>query len=207
MSPVYKFSNVGGFLTKNLYTSALAGNPAVILDQGSIYPLGAFTLASAQANVEFTNIPQTYTHLQIRSLSQTSRATFGVDSLRFQFNADTASNYSWHHLRGDGSSPEASSGTSLGYMEVQRILGTTTGNSYGGFVMDILYYRDTNKFTTVRTVGGVDVNGTVGGIGGAAVFASGNWRNNNAVTSIKLYGDAASFAANSSFALYGIRAE
>lgn len=26
MSPVYKFSNAGGFLTKNLYTSAIAGN-------------------------------------------------------------------------------------------------------------------------------------------------------------------------------------
>lgn len=206
MSPVYKFSNVGGFLTKNLYTSALAGNPAVVLDQGSMDPIGVFTLASAQANVEFTNIPQTYTHLQIRALAQTSRATFGVDSLRFQFNADTANNYSWHHLRGDGSTTESAAGSTLGYMEAQRILGTTTGNSYGGFVMDILDYRNTNKFTTVRTIGGVDVNGTVGGIGGASVFASGNWRNTNAVTSIKLYGDAASFTANSSFALYGIKA-
>jgi hypothetical protein len=157
------------------------------------------------ADVTFTSIPATYTHLQIRGFARTSRATFGVDALRYQLNADTGSNYSWHHLRGDGSATEASAGTSISYMESQRILGTTTGASFGALVMDILDYKDTNKYTTVRVLGGVDVNGTVGGIGGAVMITSGNWRNTNAVTSIKLYGDAANFAEYSQFALYGIK--
>jgi hypothetical protein len=157
------------------------------------------------ANVEFTSIPATYTHLQIRGFARTSRATFGVDALRYQLNADTGSNYSWHHLRGDGSTVESSAGTSISYMESQRILGTTTGGSFGALVMDILDYKDTNKYTTVRVLGGVDVNGTVGGIGGAVMITSGNWRNTNAVTSIKLYGDSANFAEYSQFALYGIK--
>ena len=191
--------------------SLITGSKSSKLWDQSTFPgifesINTIYLSSAQANVEFTNIPQNYTHLQIRALAQTSRATFGVDSLRFQFNGDTANNYSWHHLRGDGSSTEASAGTSLSYMEAQRILGTTTGGSYGGFVIDILDYRDISKYRTTRTLGGVDVNGTVGGIGGAIVFASGNWRNNtDPITSIKLYGDAANFTAKSHFALYGIR--
>jgi len=193
-------------LFPGIFASAISGHltPA---DAGSYYPLGEFTLSAAQANVEFTNIPQTYTHLQIRALAQTSRGTYGVDSLRFQFNGDTAGNYSWHHLRGDGSTPESAAGTSTSYMEAQRILGTTTGGSYGGLIIDILDYRNTDKYRTTRTIGGVDVNGTVGGIGGAAVFASGNWRNDaDPITSIKLYGDAANFTANTTFALYGVNA-
>jgi hypothetical protein len=90
-------------------------------------------------------------------------------------------------------------------MESQRILGTTTGSGFGGIVMDLLDYKDTNKYTTVRVLGGVDTNGTVGGIGGAVMITSGSWRNTVAVTSIKLYGDSANLAQHSSFALYGIK--
>jgi len=93
VSPVYKFSNVGGFLTKNLYTSALAGNTAVVNDKGSMYPLGVFTLASAQATIEFTNIPQTYTHLEIRGLSKN---TAGSGYILVEYNGDTStSKYTW----------------------------------------------------------------------------------------------------------------
>jgi hypothetical protein len=157
------------------------------------------------ADVTFTSIGSTYQHLQIRGFARTSRATFGVDALRYQLNADTASNYSWHHLRGDGSTTEAAAGTSTTYMESQRILGTTTGSGFGALVMDILDYANTSKHKTVRVLGGVDTNGTVGGIGGAVMITSGLWRNTAAVTSIKLYGDAANFAQYSHFALYGIK--
>jgi hypothetical protein len=187
-----------------IFASAISGHltPA---DLGSYFPLGEFTLSAAQANVEFTNIPQEYDDLQILALARTSRGTYGVDSLRFQFNGDTTNSYSWHHIRGDGSSIESSAGTNLAYMEAQRILGTSTGGSYGAFVMDIEDYRNSNKYKTVLTMGGVDVNGTVGGIGGASVVASGNWRSFNPITSIKLYGDAANFTSDSYFALYGVK--
>ena len=55
------------------------------------------------ANVEFTNIPNTYSHLQIRasylcSSNNNPYIRAGGSSI------DTAGNYSWHHLYGDGSS-------------------------------------------------------------------------------------------------------
>lgn len=160
--------------------------------------------AGGAADVTFTSIPSTYQHLQIRGFARTSRATFGVDALRFQLNGDTAGNYSWHHLRGDGSTTEAAAGSNASYMESQRILGTTTGSGFGGLIIDLLDYTNTNKYTTARVLGGVDTNGLVGGIGGAVMITSGSWRNTAAVTSVKLYGDAANFAQYSHFALYGI---
>jgi hypothetical protein len=202
---VYKLSTAGGLATpRTNYSSFLAGNPAVVFT--SYESIATVTVGSGgAANVEFTSIPATYTHLQIRGFARTSRATFGVEGLRYQLNADTGSNYSWHHLRGDGSTTEASAGASISYMESQRILGTTTGASFGAQIMDILDYKDTNKYTTVRVFGGVDVNGTVNATGGAVMITSGNWRNTNAVTSIKLFGDSANFAEYSQFALYGIK--
>ena len=59
-------------LFPGIFASAISGHltPA---DAGSMFPIGEFTLASAQANVEFTNIPQTYTHLQIRAISKNTK--------------------------------------------------------------------------------------------------------------------------------------
>ena len=152
------------------------------------------------ANVEFTSIPGTYTHLQIRALGQTSRSGFNVDTLRFQVNSDTGSNYSWHHLRGDGSATEGKGSATQTDIQAERALGTTTGGSFGGVVMDILDYANTNKYKTFRLLGGVDANGS-----GAITFTSGLWRNTNAITSIKLYGDAANFSNYTHFALYGCK--
>ena len=40
------------------------------------------------ANVEFTSIPATYTHLQIRSLAQTNRSSIGRDIVNININND-----------------------------------------------------------------------------------------------------------------------
>jgi hypothetical protein len=178
----------------------LAGNTA--FQPTSYESIATVTVGSGgAANVEFTSIAATYTHLQLRILGQTSRSGFDVDALRFQVNSDTGSNYSWHHLRGDGSSVEAKASTTQTDMQAERALGTSTGTpSFGGIVLDILDYANTNKYKTFRLLGGVDANGS-----GAITFTSGLWRNTNAITSIKLYGDAANFTQYSHFALYGIK--
>jgi hypothetical protein len=48
---------------------------------------------------------------------------------------------------------------------------------------------------------GADMNGA----GGTVEFSSGNWRSTSAVTSITIF-TSGSFASNSHFALYGIKA-
>ena len=58
-----------------------------------------------------------------------------------------------------------------------------------------------NKYKTLRVMGGADLNGS-----GQAHFNSGNWRNTNAITSIKVYPYTGSFAQYTSLALYGVTA-
>ena len=153
------------------------------------------------ANVEFTSIPATYTHLQVRAIGRTTRAETN-DALNMQFNADTGSNYSWHRLDGDGASASASAATSQTTIIVDRFsAATATASMFGVFILDILDYANTNKYKTTRNLGGYDLNGS-----GLITFASGLWRSTSAITSIKLVSrNAGNLSQYSSFALYGIK--
>jgi hypothetical protein len=200
---VYKFSNAGGFGTYQRYNDFLAGNTAVIQDTGAMFPLGEFTLAANQAEIDFTNIPQTYTHLQLRIFTKGS-ASSGVAYVLMRFNSDSGNNYARHLIEGSGSgTPSASAGssqTSL-YAGLQPRSDQT---GWVGSIIDILDYRNTSKNRTIRTLTGNDNNGS-----GYASIQSGLWINTtNAISSIKIISDtsAVSFATNSSFALYGVLA-
>ena len=154
------------------------------------------------ANVEFTSIPATYQHLQIRGILRDQRATYGNSGPLVQFNSDTGSNYSWHDIYGDGSSAVARGAANTVDMgSVGGAGGGAPANVFGALVIDILDYADTNKYKTVRYLGGQDQNGA-----GEIFFGSGLWMNTNAVTQL----DITSFTGNSfvqysSFALYGIK--
>lgn len=199
---IFRFSNAGGFGTYQRYNDFLAGNPTtpVQTDFGAMFPLGEFTLASTATSVTFSNIPQTYKHLQIRGIwkpATTSQWTY----VRFG-NAgtiDTAANYSYHSLLGNGTSAyaEAVSGASATAMNLAYSNNTT---HYASFVMDILDYRDTNKYKTTRSLVGFDANGS-----GILGLISNSWRSFNAVTDIRIYVDTANnISTNSQFALYGV---
>jgi hypothetical protein len=168
-----------------------------------------FTVGSGgQSSISFTSIPATYKHLQIRILAQTNRGTYGIDQMNMRFNSDSGSNYSWHTLVGQGSgTPNASAASSVSVIQAgEGSIGTTTGGTFGGAVIDILDYAETSKYKTSRMLSGVDLNGTVGGLGGWITFSSGNWRSTSAITSISLGPTVGTlFSQYSSFALYGIK--
>ena len=119
-----------------------------------------------------------------------------------QFNSDTGSNYSRHQLNGDGTSATADAGTSTTSMQINRFTASSaTANNFGVLVADILDYSNTNKYKTVRTLGGYDDNGS-----GFITLNSGLWMSTSAVSTITLISiNAANFAQYSSFALYGIK--
>ena len=153
------------------------------------------------ADIEFTSIPGTYTHLQIRQISRTNRAV-GLTYLKMQFNGAAGTAYSYHALIGDGSTAGADVTTNDAHISLLRSTGTSaTSGIFGAMVIDILDYADVNKYKTTRTVGGADLNGS-----GEIVFQSGLWRNSNAITSIK-FTDAtgSNFVQYTQFALYGIK--
>jgi hypothetical protein len=173
--------------------SALAGN-----DQwfGDFEAIAVTTLNASAANVEFTSIPSTYQHLQLRAFYLSGSSN---QNLAIQFNGDTASNYALHELYGSGATAGA-----IGTADtVFASAGFTPGSTHPGIaIVDILDYKNTSKYTTTRTIWGHDVNGSGGYVG----MSSGLWENTNAITSIKLYHtNSNNFNTYSSFALYGIR--
>ena len=48
------------------------------------------------ADVTFSSIPATYTHLQLRGIARTNRADSNQDAVVVRFNSDTGNNYSRH---------------------------------------------------------------------------------------------------------------
>jgi len=176
-----------------------------ILSSTAFESIATTTVGSGGSSyVEFTSIPSTYTHLQIRGINRFSRTADSTGSLYMQLNSDTGSNYSFHQLYNYGfnSTPSVDASSNQSYMSVSYIPSDWNSASiYGGVVIDILDYANTNKYKTIRALGGFDPNSQYGSV----VFASGNWRNTNAITSIKLYPNVNSLNQYTSYALYGIK--
>jgi hypothetical protein len=179
-----------------------AGAPPV--SPTSYESIATTTLSSNQTTITFSSIPATYKHLQIRLLARSTHLTFaGVDGV-LRFNGDSATNYSWHYLLGDGATTSASAGATQSSINTGIIAsgGGSAANIYATTIIDILDYADTNKYKTTRTLAGLDKNGT----GGDMRFSSGSWRSTSAISSITLTTDPSrDFIQYSSFALYGIK--
>lgn len=159
--------------------------------------------AGGAATVEFTSIVNTYKHLQLRVLSRSNRAV-STDNIKLGVGngtIDTGANYAYHNLYGNGTSAAASGGSSetTGYLD--SIPGSSIGASiFGVLVIDFLDYANTNKYKTVRSLGGYDSNG-----GGFISLTSNLWQSTSAIDRIKLTCRGTAFEEYSSFALYGIK--
>jgi hypothetical protein len=157
--------------------------------------------SGGSASISFTSIPSTYTHLQIRGIARTSASIASGDFLSLTFNSDTGTNYAYHQLIGNGTAASAIAGASTNATYVQRFgTATQSANVFGATNIDILDYANTNKYKTMRFLGGYDNNGD-----GWIVFGSGLWQSTTAITGITLTGGSGNFVQYSQFALYGIK--
>lgn len=167
---------------------------------GSYEPIAVATVPSGGlASVTFGSIPQTYTHLQLRVTAKQTTAA-AITTCNLYFNNDTTNtNYARHELYGNGSSV-VSSGIASGSNNAKIVFYAGNGTQFGSAIVDILDYTNTNKNTTVRSIGGVDDNGS-----GYATFTSGVWLSTAAITQMDITFTNAISAQYSSFALYGIK--
>lgn len=175
--------------------SALAGNEA---DTGVFESIETAVGTGSSGVVTFNNIPSIYQHLQIRWISK-STSTGSYNWL--QFNGDTSALYANHYIYGDGSSRFA--GAEAPNDKINLFGSSVTSSAtdvYASHIVDILDYRNTGKFKTVRALGGQDSNGS-----GVFFLSSGLWRSTNAITSITIAANSHNFTTLSQFALYGIR--
>jgi len=183
-----------------IMASSISGSKAVTSSYESIATQTVGVLGAV--SITFSSIPATYKHLQLRftarSLDNDTNAF-----IYMQLNGDTASNYSWHYLRGNNSGSATASGqANVTVMQTGLITAlTATANVFGIGVVDLLDYGNTNKYKTTRLLNGYDTNAS-----GNIYVESGNWRNTNAITSIILTTSGSlGFDQYSSFALYGIK--
>lgn len=145
------------------------------------------------ASVTFSNIPQTFTHLQLRGTSSNSNS---VD-INIRLNGVSTSIYSWHLLAGNGATASSANQVSV----AQGYVGyADAGTNPASYIVDILDYTNTNKNRVVRTMFGRDNNGS-----GNVIFSSSLLNSTSAVTSLTVFPGAGTFNQNSRFDLYGIQ--
>ena len=188
-----------------IMASSISGSKAVTNSYESI---ATVTVGSGGAStVDFTSIPSTYKHLQIRgigrSLNGSNNASLGV-----RFNSDSGNNYPFHQIFGDGSSAGATGGAANdGYgtaLQGPISSSNSLSSTFASVLIDILDYANTNKYKTLRGLAGFDYNGS-----GQITLRSSMWMSTSATTSLSLFtynsGAAQGFAQYTSFALYGIK--
>ena len=165
-------------------------------DLGAMFPLGMVQVGSGgSSSITFSSIPATYTHLQIRMLTASSNPSA---SMTMNFNSDNSSaNYRNHSTFGTGSTTFSNTDGNAEYIGMQ---GSAMTTGPGVQIIDILDYKNTNKYTTSRWLSGYDANGS-----GYVFYGSSLWMNTAAVNQIVIARNTSGFFQYSQFALYGIK--
>lgn len=164
---------------------------------GSYESIATTTVGSGgTGTITFSSIPQTYKHLQIRYISRDSNG----QHLSFKANSDSGSNYAFHRLSGNGSSASALASSGRTDMVINQNGTSTTANIFNAGVVDILDYADTNKYKTIRTLNGVDYNGS-----GYVEFISNLWMSTSAISTLTFSPFVGTFSQYTQLALYGIK--
>jgi hypothetical protein len=162
-----------------------------------MFPIASVTITGSAANtITFSGIPQTYTHLQVRTNHQLSAGSVGNGA--FYFSQINGSGLSFNHQAyGNGASVFSATDGNMpvGYSNFTNLINTFWSSS----IIDIVDYTNTNKLKTVRSISGSDQNGA-GIVGVMSLY----WNNSAAINSIGFSGGGSNFQVGTRFDLYGI---
>jgi len=181
-----------------IYASQITGH----LVTGSYDSIATQTVSgSSTYSVVFNSIPSTYKHLQLRVNARMERTSATLDTFFVGFNGDTAS-YQSHYIIGNGTAASAAGDASNPPFGGLVPGSSAAANTFSPSVIDILDYQNTNKYKTVRSLSGADLNGS-----GQIRFSSALWTSTSAINSITINDNNGTWfwSAGSSFALYGIK--
>ena len=184
--------------------SLLAGNAAY--DPAGTWFIQRVTATGSETTLSFTSIPQTYSSLQIRGITRRNSTGTSVEIFELGCNSDAGSNFTTHQLYGNGTTVTATGqaantydNSAVGWM----MYGTATAGMFGATIIDIHDYASTTKYKTRRIFSGVDSNAAFAG-GQRVGLVSSLWMSTNAITSLQLYANGNTWAAGTTFALYGM---
>jgi hypothetical protein len=157
--------------------------------------IASTTLGSAASSVTFSSIPSTYTDL-VLVMNYFSTAS---EWPMIQFNSDTATNYSFTEMYGNGTSANSARQSSVSGIWVGYGAYSPAGSTNPGtIIINIQNYANatTYKTTLSRSNSTNGVEATVG-----------LWRSTSAINTIVLkHQTATTYIAGSTFTLYGISA-
>ena len=159
--------------------------------------IASTTLGSAAANITFSSIAATYTDLKLIFVPT---SVSSASTPRLRFNSDTATNYSYTRLRGNGTAADSTRGTSTDAILIGA--GSGVGTTLPAFFeVDLFSYAgSTNK--TILSASSADQNGS-----GEAGRVVGLWRSTSAITTILITIDGTTtFSTGTTATLYGIKA-
>jgi hypothetical protein len=185
-----------------IIASGISGHLTPPYDPSGFDALASATLSASASSLSIVGIPTTYRHLQVRIVARaTDAATANYLFMRVN-NDTTSSNYARHILIGDGASANSYSSTGSTITNLGEIpAANATAGIFGSFVLDILDYKDTVKFKTIRSIGGDDRNGN-----GEVELNSILYMSTNAITSLQFTTyTAASLAQYTQVAVYGVK--
>jgi hypothetical protein len=157
--------------------------------------LATNTLSSAAASVTFSSISGSYTDLVLVCAVVSSTT---ADDIWLRYNSDTASNYSWTNLSGNGTTAISDRFSSQTYFRITRN-GYTSTTLPTNHIINIQNYSNTTtkKTSLVRSNNSAIGTDAVVGLWGATPAA---------ISTILVSMASGNFATGSTFTLYGILA-
>ena len=160
-------------------------------------------LGSDTGSVTFSSIPATYTDLLVSYSARSIRSGQRADNINIRFNGSSATNYSYRYLEGNSAAANSFNGSA----QAQLIVGystaaTATSNTFASGDIYIPNYAG----STAKSVSSTSVTEHNGGTSGDAFILAfaGLWSLTDAITSVEIISQVASFATGSSFFLYAI---
>ena len=162
-------------------------------------PIATTTLGSAAASYTFSSISGSYTDL---FLIASAKNNTSASDIYMQFNADTATNYSYTYLTGTGSVAASGRGSSQTAIICDWSAAVTSAAStFSLYQINVQNYSNATTYKTALIRG----NSAAAASAGTDAIV-GLWRSTSAITSIKIYPGTGSFDTGSTFTLYGIKA-
>jgi hypothetical protein len=160
-------------------------------------PIASQTLASATNSVVFSSIPQGYTDL-VLVITNVKHNFAGSDTVQdnvIQFNGDTASNYSFTQITGDGSTATSTRGSNQ--TGIAGAYPMASAGVAGSMVININNYSNTTTYKTVLVRSSTDTS---------ARFYVNLWRGFSAITSMNVAPSGSyTMSAGTIISLYGIQ--
>jgi hypothetical protein len=156
-------------------------------------PIATTTLGSTSATINFTSIPASYTDLRV---VLTCTSTSG-SAIRYRFNSDTATNYSFLTMYANATSVQASQASSQTDIYLAGWAFSPSATVPAFYAIDIFNYASSSFKTTLHTT---QANYPGGGI---LERVAGIYRSTSAITAVNLFAGT-SFGVGTTATLYGI---